>query len=177
MFRLWYMTFAGEPRNQQRYDHAHESPKVMYVPLVILAVFAVGVGWPIPGPSVVNLLEQSRPAGTLGEVVGPGHYGEQRGQYMTALVYPDEHRAHDPQEDAYTEANIVAFSTALAGFLLATMFYGLCKFNPNDVRLQFARTYRFLLNKWWFDELYDAVFVRPVLVFSKIISRSYVSMS
>ena len=170
MFRLWYMTFAGEPRNQQRYDHAHESPKVMYVPLIVLAVFAVGVGWPIPGPSVTNLLEQSRPAGTLGEATGHGQYGEQHGQYMTALVYPDEHRAHDPQEDAYTEANLVAFSTALAGFLLATMFYGLRKIDPADVRQQFARTYRFLLNKWWFDELYDAMFVRPVLVFSKIIS-------
>ena len=45
MFRLWYMTFAGEPRDHHVYDHAHESPRVMTVPLVMLAVFAVGVGW------------------------------------------------------------------------------------------------------------------------------------
>ena len=45
MFRLWYMTFAGKPRDQHRYDHAHESPPVMFVPLVVLAVFAIGVAW------------------------------------------------------------------------------------------------------------------------------------
>ena len=45
MFRLWYMTFAGEPRDHHVYDHAHESPRVMYVPLVVLAVFAIVVGW------------------------------------------------------------------------------------------------------------------------------------
>ncbi len=45
MFRLWYMTFAGKPRDQHRYDHAHESPPIMYVPLVILAVCAVTVAW------------------------------------------------------------------------------------------------------------------------------------
>ena len=44
MFRLWYMTFAGKPRDQHVYDHAHESPRVMTVPLVVLAVFAAVVG-------------------------------------------------------------------------------------------------------------------------------------
>ena len=48
MFRLWYMTFAGKPRDHHRYDHAHESPRVMTGPLVLLAVFAVGVGWTLP---------------------------------------------------------------------------------------------------------------------------------
>ena len=41
MFRLWFMTFAGQPRDHHVYDHAHESPRVMTMPLVILAVFAV----------------------------------------------------------------------------------------------------------------------------------------
>ncbi|MEX0818930.1 MAG: proton-conducting transporter membrane subunit, partial [Pirellulaceae bacterium] len=50
MFRMWYMTFAGEPRDQKRYDHAHESPPTMYVPLIILAVMAIGVAWsPLQG--------------------------------------------------------------------------------------------------------------------------------
>ena len=74
MFRLWYMTFAGEPRDHHRYDHAHESPRVMTVPLVVLAVFAVCAGWHFrPGAGVLanfgveNLLEQARPVGTLGD--------------------------------------------------------------------------------------------------------------
>jgi NADH:ubiquinone oxidoreductase subunit 5 (subunit L)/multisubunit Na+/H+ antiporter MnhA subunit len=45
MFRMWFMTFVGQPRNQERYDHAHESPPVMYLPLVVLSVFAVAVAW------------------------------------------------------------------------------------------------------------------------------------
>ena len=48
MFRLWFMTFAGEPRDHHRYDHAHESPQVMTGPLVLLAVFAVCAGWSFP---------------------------------------------------------------------------------------------------------------------------------
>ena len=42
MFRLWYMTFAGKPRDEHVYHHAHESPWVMVGPLVVLAFFAVG---------------------------------------------------------------------------------------------------------------------------------------
>jgi NADH-quinone oxidoreductase subunit L len=45
MFRMWYMTFVGKPRNQERHDHAHESPAVMYMPLVVLSIFAVAVAW------------------------------------------------------------------------------------------------------------------------------------
>ena len=45
MFRMWFMTFAGQPRDQHAYDHAHESPPVMYLPLVVLAVLAISVAW------------------------------------------------------------------------------------------------------------------------------------
>ena len=67
------MTFAGEPRNHHRYDHAHESPRVMTGPLVLLAVFAIGIGWKLPAfmPGIFSnlgvetLLDQNRPVGTL----------------------------------------------------------------------------------------------------------------
>jgi NADH-quinone oxidoreductase subunit L len=45
MFRMWYMTFVGKPRDQNAYDHAHESPPVMYFPLVVLATLAISVAW------------------------------------------------------------------------------------------------------------------------------------
>ena len=41
MFRMWFMTFTGEPRDQHVYEHAHESPRLMTVPLIVLAVFSV----------------------------------------------------------------------------------------------------------------------------------------
>ena len=43
MFRLWFFTFAGEPRDQHIYDHAHESPRIMTIPLLVLALFAAFV--------------------------------------------------------------------------------------------------------------------------------------
>lgn len=45
MFRLYFMTFTGKPRDQHAYDHAHESPKSMTVPLMILAVLSICAGW------------------------------------------------------------------------------------------------------------------------------------
>ncbi|MFM7842611.1 MAG: NADH-quinone oxidoreductase subunit L, partial [Planctomycetota bacterium] len=45
MFRMWYMTFVGTPRDQERYDHAHESPALMYGPLVVISPFAIAVAW------------------------------------------------------------------------------------------------------------------------------------
>src|SRR5262245_3456252 len=45
MFRMWFMTFVGQPRDEHAYEHAHESPPVMVLPLVVLAVLAVSVAW------------------------------------------------------------------------------------------------------------------------------------
>ena len=45
MFRLWFLTFVGEPRDHRRFDHAHESPASMVGPLVALAIFAIAVAW------------------------------------------------------------------------------------------------------------------------------------
>jgi NADH-quinone oxidoreductase subunit L len=52
MFRLWYMTFAGAPRDEHVHHHAHESPRLMTVPLVILAIPAAIVAWNIPGTNL-----------------------------------------------------------------------------------------------------------------------------
>jgi NADH-quinone oxidoreductase subunit L len=155
MFRLWYMTFAGPPRDHHVHDHAHESPRVMYVPLVVLAVFAVGVGWTLPftNVSVANLLEQARPAGTLAHPAG---------MWLAAVAIPSEHGAHA----FHTQATLIASGVALAGFALATVFYGLRLLDPGEARRAFAPVYTFLRNKWYFDELYDFLFVRPTLLVS-----------
>ena len=67
MFRLWYMTFAGQPRDEHVYHHAHESPWVMVGPLVVLAFFAIVAGWTLTyvgNFGLPPLLEQARPMGT-----------------------------------------------------------------------------------------------------------------
>jgi NADH-quinone oxidoreductase subunit L len=149
MFRLWYMTFSGKPRDQHRYDHAHESPKVMYVPLVILAFFAITVAWRPFDLSLYKLLDRSQPVGTLTSTSGK----------LLEMNWPNEHDAHEP--DIVIPVSLIAIGTALSGFLLATVMYGLGYLSPADVRRQFQPIYRLLINKWWFDELYDFVFVRP----------------
>jgi len=158
MFRLWFMTFAGAPRDQERYDHAHESPKVMYIPLVILSIFAVGVAWNFFDVSLTNLLEQARPLGTAASVQGE----------FVQQWWPDEHLAH--QEEIVKPVTLIAFGTAVTGFLLAMLFYGLRVLNAQDVQQQFHTVYRFLLNKWWFDELYDFLWVRPTLLIARLVT-------
>jgi NADH-quinone oxidoreductase subunit L len=155
MFRLWYMTFAGNPRDGHVYYHAHESPKSMTVPLMILAFFAVVAGWNVPftGFGLEPLLRQATPAGIAEGVAG--------GSLWPGVTMPAEHLAHAHENSV--KAEWAAFGVALAGFVLATLFYGLRKLDPADVRRTFAPLYRFLVRKWMFDELYAFCFVRPVL--------------
>jgi NADH-quinone oxidoreductase subunit L len=159
MFRMWYMTFLGKPRDHHRYDHAHESPKVMVIPLVILAVFAVSVAWPIPGLNLTLLLEQARPAGILADADG----------VLVDMTWPNEHESHTAAH--VVPATLIAFATALGGILLATVFYVWRPALAGETRQQFAPVHRFLVNKWWFDELYDWIFVRPTHVVSRAAAR------
>jgi NADH-quinone oxidoreductase subunit L len=160
MFRLWFMTFAGEPRDHHVYDHAHESPRIMYYPLVALSVFAIGAGWNMFDFGVQPLLEQARPAG----IVEQSH-----GQLLPNLVHPSEHDSHLDQFEV--PATLWATGTALTGFLLAVMFYGLRILDPNEVRNQFRPIYDFLMRKWYFDELYNLMFVQPVLFVSRRVAE------
>ena len=153
MFRLWYMTFAGEPRDKHIFEHAHESPKVMYVPLVILAFFAIVVGWTLWSDlSLTNLLEQARPLGTEGNATALSQLG---------VEVPAEHLSH--ASAIHLPVSLYAIGAALIGFLFATLCYGWRKFDPAEAAREFPRIYWFLRNKWCFDELYQLIFIRPVL--------------
>ena len=48
MFRMWFLTFAGQPRDAHVYEHAHEAPRWMTVPLIVLATCSIGVAWGLP---------------------------------------------------------------------------------------------------------------------------------
>jgi NADH-quinone oxidoreductase subunit L len=157
MFRLWFMTFAGAPRDHHVYDHAHESPPIMYVPLVILAVFAAVVAWPIFG--LTGLLEQARSPGTLPDATG---------LLSWSPTVPNEHLPHgEAYHWVHTTAGLVAFGTAALGVLIAAVFYAWQKLDPSRIAEPLRPVYRFLINKWWFDELYHALFVAPVLFLSR----------
>ncbi|NOY40486.1 MAG: NADH-quinone oxidoreductase subunit L [Planctomycetes bacterium] len=161
MFRLWYMTFAGKPRNQHRYDHAHESPRVMTVPLIVLSIFAIGIGWklPITNLNTTALLEQARPVGTLATT---------QGVLLPELVIPNEHDSHAPA--IKWAAGWAAFSTAASGVLLASIIYLWNLLDPKELKQTFRPLHSWLWNKWWFDELYGLIFVAPTMMISKTAS-------
>jgi len=161
MFRLWYMTFAGEPRDHDRYEHAHESPRVMTWPLVLLAVFAIGIGWQLPfgNLSIPNLLEQARPIGTL---------ATKGGVLLPDLSMPNEHLSHE--WSTKLPAGLIAFSLALVGFLLATVVYLWKLVSAESLRRSLAPLYSLCWHKWWFDELYDLVFVRPTMAIGRFVA-------
>ena len=157
MFRLWFMTFAGRARDHHVADHAHESPSVMVTPLIVLAVLAVVAGWTLPGGfGLANLLEQARPAGTA------------EGFAQGALQVPAEYLSHEAP--IRTIATLTAFGTALAGVLLAAAMYVWRVVSPDVVATIFRPLYLFLAGRWYFDELYRAIFVLPVLGVAKLCS-------
>ncbi len=173
MFRLWYMTFAGEPRDHHRYDHAHESPRVMTGPLVVLAVFAVCAGWNLPSWApepltkfgVSNLLESARPIGTL---------ASKGGVFLSDLLIPNEHIAH--ADEMYSAikvpAGLAAIGAAILGIWLATEVYLWRRVSADQLAQTLRPLYDLSWHKWWFDELYDRVFVRPTLAISNFIAKT-----
>jgi proton-translocating NADH-quinone oxidoreductase chain L len=167
MFRLWFMTFAGEPRDHHKYDHAHESQQVMTGPLVLLAVFAVCAGWHFPSWApgslanfgVENLLEQARPVGTLGTTSG---------LLFPDLTIPSEHLSHAPE--IKWPAGWAAILAALSGIALAAVVYLKQAVSAEGLAKTLWPLYQLSWNKWWFDELYDFVFVRPTLAIGAFIA-------
>jgi NADH-quinone oxidoreductase subunit L len=163
MFRLWFMTFAGQPRDHHVADHAHESPAVMVAPLVVLSVLAVVAGWTLPGGfGLSNLLEQARPAGTEATSTGGFAFG--------SLTYPAEHESHEGS--IHVTATLTAFATALSGVALAAIMYLWRAVSPDMVARIFKPAYTFLANRWYFDELYHAIFVVPALAIAKLASAN-----
>lgn len=161
MFRLWFMTFAGKPRNKHRYDHAHESPPVMTNPLLLLALFAIGVGWQLPfgNLSVTGLLKEAQPAGTAATAVGV---------LMPSLTVPAEHLSH--ATDIKFWGGLSAFGAAATGVFLAALLYLWGALNPEEIKQSFRPLHTLLWNKWWFDEFYDKVFVAPALLLARAVA-------
>lgn len=146
MFRLWFYTFAGEPRDRHVYEHAHESPWVMTVPLLVLSLFAAFCASGGEEGFLYRMLAASEPAGVA------------EGNETAAIILP----AHAAIALKHATAGWYALIVAAAGAVTAYVFYGARLVDPGEVRRQFATLHTFLIEKWWFDELYDVMFVRPV---------------
>ncbi len=141
MFRAVFLTFHGAFRGgPEREHHLHESPRLMTLPLVVLAIGAILVGWVGIPFAQLNL---------FGRFLAPivAHLGE-----------PAEHHARLPLELALMAASV---AIAAAGFLLARRFFGGAQglAGGEAWAARFPKLHRLLVNKYWVDEAYDATVV------------------
>ena len=140
-WRLIIMTFHGRPRADEAVmAHVHESPKVMIVPLLVLAAGAIFSGY-----------------------IGYGHFV---GDNLSAFWGNSLLMLGDPNiiERAHHVPGWVKLSPIVmgaAGILLAYLLYMVWPRLPGWIATHFRELYLFSFNKWYFDELYDRIFVRP----------------
>ena len=147
-FRLIFVTFHGEFRGTHDQEHhLHESPSSMTIPLILLCVGAVAAGW-VGIPSILG-----------------GHDGF--AEYMSPVIAHIE--GHGGEESHGTELAVMALSIiiGLAGIFVAYIMYVKKKELPDKLAGMFPKVYRILFNKYYVDEFYDAVIVRPVKAFSR----------
>jgi NADH-quinone oxidoreductase subunit L len=145
--RLIFMTFHGKPRaDAHTMAHVHESPLSMTGPLMLLSLGAVLSGM------LLNSL-----------FIGTENASYWQGAIFTsAQNHVLENREHIPQL-----ISLLPTAVGLAGLLLAVLFYLIAPQLPVRLAATFPGVYRFLLNKWYFDELYDFLFVRPAMAIAR----------
>ncbi|GEC16026.1 NADH-quinone oxidoreductase subunit L [Nitrobacter winogradskyi] len=137
-WRLIFKTFHGKPHDQAHYKAAHESPIWMLIPIGVLAAGSILAGFPF-------------------KELFTGH-GVEEFFRESVKMHPHilEEMHHIPKTIAFLPTVMM-----ILGFAVAWLFY----IRRPDIPVQLAREhqmlYRFLLNKWYFDELYEVIFVRP----------------
>jgi NADH-quinone oxidoreductase subunit L len=122
--------------------HLHESPASMWVPLVLLSLGAVFAGWLLHAMFI----------------------GDHNAAYWQGAIFTaDQNHVLERIERTPFLIGILPTATGILGFALAYWFYIVTPALPVRLAERFAPVYRFLLNKWYFDELYDVLFVRPAV--------------
>jgi len=173
-WRLMFLTFWGEPRGDRHaHEHAHESPGVMLVPLVALAVGAVFSGMVWYGSFFGDHAQVNRFFGIpahaeAGADDSPAtdrrapdsHAPDSRAAAGAIFMAPDNH-VMDEAHHAPKWVKVSPFVAMLAGFVVAWWFYIVNPALPGALAASQRPLYLFLLNKWYIDEIYDFVLVNP----------------
>ncbi|WP_336799744.1 NADH-quinone oxidoreductase subunit L [Kaistia sp. MMO-174] len=140
-WRLIFLTFHGKPRaSAEVMSHVHESPPVMTVPLLLLSVGALFAGM----------------------VFANQFIGEGYGEFWKGALFtnPDNHILHE-MHGVPSLVKYSPFIVMVIGLLIAYYFYIRSPETPKRLAAEQPVLYRFLLHKWYFDEIYDFLFVRP----------------
>ncbi|MEQ8503711.1 MAG: NADH-quinone oxidoreductase subunit L [Rhodospirillales bacterium] len=140
-WRLLIMTFHGKPRaDETTMAHVHESPMVMILPLVVLA-----------GGACL--------AGVLAYDLMVGHHMAEF--WGKSIVVLEHHKAMENAHHVPLWVKLLPLIVGVAGIAMAYVFYMFAPGIPGAIAARFQGIYQFLLNKWYFDELYDKLFVKP----------------
>ncbi|MEM9795107.1 MAG: NADH-quinone oxidoreductase subunit L [Pseudomonadota bacterium] len=178
-WRLMFLTFFGEPRGDKHtHEHAHESPWVMTAPLGVLAVGSILAGMVWYGPFFGSQSEVDRwfgisdaevqaaaPATLIGaaHAAGDETEGHERAPQTPGegaiFIGEDNHIIHEAHE-VPKWVKVSPFIAMLLGLATAYLFYIRAPGLPRQWAQTLAPLHRFLMNKWYFDEIYDYVFVR-----------------
>lgn len=140
--RLFLLTFHGKSRAPKHVqEHVHESPLIMLGPLVVLALGALGSGF---------LLRNA--------FIGKGF-----AKFWGSSIAVPANSVMGSIDSVPTLAAMSPFFAALLGILVGLIFYVFVPSLPGALSRQFKPVYLFLLNKWYFDEIYNALLVKPTL--------------
>ncbi len=147
-WRLIFKTFHGRPHDEAHFEAAHESPPTMLIPLFVLALGSVLAGYPFFDVFVGHGVE--------------GFFGESLALGGANTILEDMHHV-----DAFISGLPTLFMAI--GFAVAWLFYIRRPDIPVELARQHVVLYRFLLNKWYFDEIYDVLIVRPTLWLGRLL--------
>ena len=149
-WRLLFMTFHGKPRaTEEVMHHIHESPKVMLLPLILLATGAAVAGY--IGHNLFGMVDP-----------------EQKFWHGALAMFGDENVLHEAHHIPELMRNMPLI-VGVSGIALAFLFYILVPAFPRALSTVFKPIYLFLLNKWYVDELYNLLFVRPAKALGKFL--------
>jgi NADH-quinone oxidoreductase subunit L len=147
-WRLILLTFHGSPHDYHHYEQARESPLVMIIPLGVLAVGSIFAGFPFQdlfaGHGVTEFFRDS-------------------------LKLAQENGILENMHHAPYLVTVLPTVMMAVGFVIAWEFYMRRPQLPAELARQHDALYRFLLNKWYFDEIYDAIIVRPTLWLARLL--------
>jgi NADH-quinone oxidoreductase subunit L len=146
--RLMFMTFYGKYRGDHHtWEHAHESPAVMLIPLYVLAAGAVAAGF----------------------VAYPWFVGAGWETFWSHAIAPKatEEILHHMHE-VPVWSSLLPLLMGLGGIALSYVYYILRPDLPDKTIATFTALHRLFYNKWYFDEIYEAIFVRPALAIGRV---------
>jgi len=150
IFRLVFSVFHGRSRvSKEAAHHLHESPAVITVPLVVLAILSLTAGWVGIPAEGLNAIDPFL-APVLAAPEAAGHAADHAMEYLLMAV---------------------SVLVAAGGIGLAYVFYVRSPALPARVAASAAGLYRLSFNKWYVDELYDAIVIRPTVALAHALWR------